>query len=141
MQHRRVYLAVTPDQLRAAARTRALPAPLGGFAAGAQGRVDARTVPTAATEEAEYVAFRAAAGEPVEGGRRIVVSVDAPVEALQESEVAAGEPAPVSTTEELSLRLVASVHIDEDDAQEGDEPDLLWYDVTELDTVVADLDT
>lgn len=140
MQHRRLYLTVTADELRTLAQTRVVPARLDGFAAGAPGRVDARTSPTAATEEAEYVAFRAAAGDPGEGSRRIVVSVDAPAEAFEETEAAAGEPAPVTTSEELPLRLVASIHIDEDAAPEDGEPDLLWYDITELDAVIADLD-
>jgi len=47
---------------------------------------------------------------------------------------------PVTTTEELPLRLVVSIHIDEQPASGDDEPDLLWYDVTEIDTVVAELD-
>lgn len=139
MQHRRIYLPLTADQLRALARTRTLPAPLDGFTAGAQGRVDGRLAPSAATEEAEYLAFRTAAGEPRKGARRIVASADASQDAIQESEVPAGDPVPVTTSEELPLRQVSSIHIDQDPATEDGEPDLLWYDVTELDLIVAEL--
>lgn len=138
--HCRIYLPLTPDQLRTLAQTRTLPAALDGFTAAAQGRVDARLSPTAATEEAEYLAFRAAAGDPATGSRRIVVSADASTDAVQETEAPAGQPVPVTTSEELPLRLVASVHIDEAPAPLDGEPDLLWYDVTELDGVVAELD-
>lgn len=140
MQHRRIYLSLTSDELRTLASTRTLPAGLDGFTAGAQGRVDARLSPNAATEEAEFLAFRAAAGDPEVGTRRIVASADASSQTLQETEVLAGEPVPVTTGEELPLRLVASIHIDEDPAPEDGEPDLLWYDITELDTLISELD-
>ncbi len=140
VEQRRVYLPLTADQLRTLAETRVLPAPLEGLAAGAQGRVDSRVATSAAIEEAEYVAFRAAAGEPVEGARRIVASADLPAHTLNEGTAPGDDLVPVTTTEELPLRLVVSIHIDEQPASGDDEPDLLWYDVTEIDTVVAELD-
>ena len=48
---------------------------------------------------------------------------------------------PVITTEELPLRLVVSVHIDENLAAADADPELLWYDITELEAVVAEIST
>ena len=170
MRPRRVYVPLTHDQVRELAADRRLAAPLQGYAAGSPGRVDARISPAAAEEEAEYLAFRAAAehaGRLDEGVRRVIASADAPPGTLREvvasTSGAATGPVPVVIAEDLPLRAVASLHVDEavDDAvdeavddregeaadedaeetaEESAEPDLLWYDVTELDAVVADLD-
>lgn len=170
MRPRRTYVPLTHDQVRDLAAERRLAAPLQGYVPGSPGRVDARISPAAAQEEAEWLAFLAAAehaGRLGEGARRVIASVDAPESAVREvtptATVAGSGPVPVVIAEDLPLRAVASLHVDEavDDAvdeavddregeaadedaeetaEESAEPDLLWYDVTELDAVVADLD-
>ena len=169
MRPRRVYVPLTHDQVRELAADRRLAAPLQGYAAGSPGRVDARISPAAAEEEAEYLAFRAAAehaGRLDEGVRRVIASADAPPGTLREvvasASGAATGPVPVVIAEDLPLRAVASLHLDDvghdaqgdvadgDDEAGGDEdgadggagePDLLWYDVTELETVLGLLET
>ena len=173
MRPRRIYVPLTHEQVRDLATERRLAAPLQGYAAGSPGRVDARISPAAAQEDAEYLAFLAAAAHGArldEGARRVIASADAPDEAIREVSAPAGGPpmgpVPVVIAEDLPLRAVASLHIDEapdepaDEGEDGarrpvgadasdedpaaaavtDEPDLLWYDITELATVVAELD-
>ena len=139
---RRIYIPLTHDQLRDLAVERRLAAPIQGYAAGAPGRVDAKLSPAGAEEEAEYLAFVAAAdhaGSWPEGGRRVVASADVPPVAVRESgaDSAGGAPVPVLLGEDVPLRSVVSLHVDEDDSED---PDLLWYDITELALVVQDLD-
>ena len=164
MRPRRVYVPLTHDQVRELAADRRLAAPLQGYAAGVPGRVDARISPAAAEEEAEYLAFRAAAehaGRLDEGVRRVIASADALPGTLREvvasTSGAATGPVPVVIAEDLPLRAVASLHLDDagdgaegadatgDDEDGADgvagEPDLLWYDVTELETVLGLLET
>lgn len=164
MRPRRIYVPLTHEQVRDLAIERRLAAPLQGYAAGSPGRVDARISPAAAQEDAEYLAFLAAAAHAArldEGSRRVIASADAPDGAVREVTAAAGGaasgPVPVVIAEDLPLRAVASLHIDEvaeavdeeedasDASDEGPEaadgePALLWYDITELATVVAELD-
>jgi hypothetical protein len=177
MSTRRVYLPLTHEQVRRLADERRLAAPVQGWSAGSPGRVDARISPAGAEEEAEYQAFRAAADHAVgheEGERRVIASADASEEAIREvAGTASGAPSgPVAVVvaEDLPLRRIASLHIDEaapetaeeseagvaevteasedevdapteDGPSTGTEPDLLWYDITELDTVLAELDS
>lgn len=152
MRPRRIYVPLTHEQVRDLAAERRLAAPLQGYAAGSPGRVDARISPAAAQEDAEYLAFLAAATHAAHldgGARRVVVSADAPEAAIREVSTAAvgvADPVPVVLAEDLPLRAVASLHLDEavsgvgDDTGDGAEPDLLWYDVTELDVVLGELD-
>jgi hypothetical protein len=201
MRPRRIYLPLTHDQLRTLAADRVLAAPVTGYAAAAPGRVDARISPAAAQEEAEYVAFRAAAREATllsGGARRVVAAADAPDGSHRETSADGTRPVAVVTTEDLPLRNVVSLHLDEDTAEagagagavgvteddgtddadgstetdadvvvdvggetdaetdvetdvdqgdidtssegdDGEELDLLWYDVTELDAVLDEL--
>jgi hypothetical protein len=106
-----------------------------------------------------------------EGARRVIASADASEEAIREvagsASGAPSGPVAVVVAEDLPLRRIASLHIDEatpetaeepeaevtevsedevdapteDDPSTGTEPDLLWYDITELDTVLAELDS
>ncbi|MDO5502669.1 MAG: hypothetical protein Q4G67_05785 [Actinomycetia bacterium] len=143
MRSRRVYFALTHDQLQTLADERELPSGLEGFTAVEIAGVDARLSPAAAREEAEFVAFSAAAGPDSGSGaggaaRRIVLSADLPRASLQDRPDFADGALGVVTTEVLPLRLVASVHIDE--AGTGEQPaELLWFDVTELEAVIEEL--
>lgn len=164
MRPRRIYVPLTHEQVRELAAERRLVAPLQGYAAGSPGRVDAKISPAGAQEESEYLAFRAAADHAArldEGSRRVIASADAPDDELREVagpvSGATSGPVPVVIAEDLPLRAIASLHLDEavdvpvddavDDAvdeagEAGDdaaEPDLLWYDITELDAVLAEL--
>lgn len=147
MRARRIYLPLTHEQLRDLAAERVIPAPAQGYAplAPARGetRVDSRT--SAAAEDAEYLAFAAAAGHAAAlpgGRRRVVAAADAPERSLREVPAAAPSAVGVVTTEDLPLHLVVSLHIDEGaPAAEGaaGDLDLLWYDITELDAVLEGL--
>ena len=143
MRPRRIYLPLTHDQLSALAADRRLVAPLEGYAAGAPGRVDARISPAAAEEEAEYLAFVAASEHAAAlsaGARRVVASADVAPGSVRESGVdeAGGGPVAVLLGDDVPLRAVVSLHVDEDGDDSG-EPDLLWYDITELTAVLEDL--
>jgi hypothetical protein len=139
MRPRRIYLPLTHDQLRTLAADRVLAAPVTGYAAAAPGRVDARISPTAAQEEAEYVAFRAAAREATllsGGARRVVAAADAPDGSHRETSADGTRPVAVVTTEDLPLRNVVSLHLDEDTAEAGAGADAVA--VTEDDGTDAD---
>jgi hypothetical protein len=138
---RRIYLPLTHDQLRSLAADRRLVAPLEGYAAGSPGRVDARISPAAAEEEGEYLAFVAAAAHATTlsgASRRVIASADIAPGSVRESGTASpgGGPVAVLLGEDVPLRAVVSLHVDEADSAE---PDLLWYDITELDAVLDDL--
>lgn len=147
MRPRRIYLPLTHDQLRALAADRRLVAPLEGYAAGAPGRVDARISPAAAEEEAEYLAFVAAsdhAGALTAGARRVIASADVAPGSVRESSAdqAGGGPVAVLLGDDVPLRAVVSLHVDEAVDEAGSDsvdPDLLWYDITELAAVLQDL--
>lgn len=156
MRPRRIYLPLTHDQLRSLATERVLAAPVVGLAP-AVTRTDSRTAPATAEEVAEFAAFIAAAERAVSAvgaGRRVIAAADVPPGALEQRSGsgtdgagATGDPAEgvleVRTTEDLPLRLIVSLHIDEatdgTGALAGAGPDLLWYDITELDAVVEEL--
>lgn len=166
MGSRRVYIALTHAQVRELAASRTLRAPLRAWAAGVTGRVDGRISPAAAQEESEYLAFRSAAADAADappvatGSRRVIASADVPVAALREvgSDAGMSEPVPVLVAEDLPLRSIASLHVDEageqaaeigeaapadigEAAPQNGEADLLWYDITELDLVLTELDS
>lgn len=144
MRPRRIYIPLTHDHLRSLAADRVLAAPLVGIAP-ALNRTDSRTAAAAAEEEAEYAAFTAAAERAAEQqsggtGRRVIAAADVPAGALEqrsgsEADVADGGGLEVRTTEDLPIRFIVSLHIDE----ESEPGDLLWYDITELDGVLEEL--
>lgn len=142
MRRSRVYVPLTDDQLRLLAQERRLVSPLEGYAPLATSRAETRSS-AAGDEDAEYRAFEAAgahAAALVGQGRRVIASLDAPDGALREVSTGPGAWTGVLIIEETPLRAFVSFHIDEagDQAGEG-EPDLLWYDVTELDAVLDEL--
>lgn len=149
MRPRRIYLPLTHDQLRSLAADRVLAAPVLGLAP-TLSRTDSRTAAAAAEEEAEFAAFSAAAERAGGAGRRVIAAADVPPGSL-EQRAGGGDRAgdlgdgvlQVRTTADLPVRLIVSLHIDEATAEtenaSGAAPDLLWYDITELDAVIEEL--
>lgn len=141
MRARRVYVPLTYDQLRGLATERVLAGQAEGYAALTAPRADSRAS-AAADEDAEYLAFEAAAhhaGE-LDMARRVVAAADVAAGDIRELPTAAGDCMGVITTADLPLRAFVSVHIDEAGATDtADSPDLLWYDITELDVVLAEI--
>lgn len=130
----RVYLPLDSSALEGLRRTGELgPAPVLGHTA-----VPASTRPGLGNddEEREYAAWSAAAKDAAEraaeGERRVVASAD--VDAAVVLPVTDGETA-VELDSVVALPRIASFHIDEQPG--GEVADLLWYDVTELDDVIA----
>lgn len=127
MPQTRIYLPLTADALRQLRHDKQLTAPVTAYA----------VVETPARvrdlEEAEYAAWLAAAAAARDlvgaDSRRVVASadVDSPTVTALPAEHAAEVSSPVP------LRAIASFHVDETPG--GDDADLLWYDVTELDEV------
>lgn len=144
----RVYLPIAPAELSADefaprtayARTPALRAAL----------------PEEDEEGGEASAYLAAADAAVElagpAGRRIVLAADAPDASVRP--LTGEHPGAVELTAPLARRDVASIHLDEPEAapdvraaatgdegalERAAERDLLWYDPTELDALVAEL--
>ena len=136
MPQTRVYLPLTPAQLRALAEHREIaPAPLLAHAVTtAPVRLGSRA---SDPEELEHLAWSAAAAQAREAAgestRRVIASADVDSSAVQ----AGAEPGTslVMVTEPVLARWVASFHVDEEPG--GEDADLLWYDATELDAAVA----
>lgn len=87
-------------------------------------------------EEREYAAWSAAAVDAAVraagGARRVIASADVDAAMVQRADE--GETA-IELDSVVALPRIASFHIDEEPG--GDVSDLLWYDVTELDDVIA----
>lgn len=129
----RAYFPATVDDLRALAATREL-APCRGVA-----------VAPGAAEDVEHLAWVAAAElaaelthgspDPSAGpvGRRVVISADTDIALL--SPEPGNAPTAVALSAPVPLRRLVSLHVDE--APGSGLADLLWYDITELDDVLA----
>lgn len=137
MTQRRVYLALSRAVLRALASGGSVPA---GPARAVTPEV--RVANSGLDEEGcEYVAFCdavAAAGAIREraGDRRIVAAADIDPDLVIETKSGDGPAGSlVQLIGQVPLRRIVSIHVDELEAAPDDE--LLWYDVTELDTVAA----
>ncbi|MEI2777168.1 MAG: hypothetical protein V9G19_14595 [Tetrasphaera sp.] len=91
------------------------------------------STPRADRDEREHVAFSEAVGlaaDLADGTRSLVIAADVPeVDATQRGALT------VELTGVLQLRQIASFHVGEDDGDS--EPDMLWYDATELASVQA----
>ena len=124
--------------------------PLDGPAPTRRGRTRARARPTPPSsrparpglgnddEEREYAAWSAAAvrrRRPCagQGGRRVVASADVDAAVVRRAERPTRRAVELDAV--VALSRIASFHIDEQPG--GDVADLLWYDVTELDDVIA----
>lgn len=87
-------------------------------------------------EEREYAAWSAAAldaaGRAVQGARRVIASADVDAAMVQRTD---SDDTTVELDTVVALPRIASFHIDEEPG--SDVSDLLWYDVTELDDVLA----
>ena len=130
----RVYLPLDPATLSTLRNSGELgPAPVNGHAALAS---SPRPGIGNDDEEREYAAWSAAASDAAarapEGTRRVVASADVDA-AVVERAAADGTAVELHTV--VALPRIASFHIDEEPG--GEVADLLWYDVTELDDVIA----
>lgn len=135
MPVRRIYLPLDLDQAQSL---------LGGAAAGdGQGSLRAYAVTRAVAaeladddeEEREYDALlecAAEAGRLAGDSRRVVAAADVDDRYVTEVE---GGYAEVDLTTPVPLARVVAFHVDE--TTDHSDEDLLWYDVTELDDVVA----
>ena len=134
----RVYLPLDGTELRRLADCGVLGAPLVAFAVTARLQ---RAAPEADLEEAEYAALLAAAAEAADRRglaltRRVVGAADLPWAAVAEPqaplEVALAQ---VRVVEPVLRRHLVSFHLDELPGGLSD-PDLMWYDATELEAVI-----
>lgn len=130
----RVYLPLDPATLSTLRDTGELgPAPVSGHAALAH---SSRATIGNDDEEREYAAWSAAASDAAdrapEGTRRVVASADVDAAVVER---ASADDTAVELHGVVALPRVASFHVDEEPG--GDVADLLWYDVTELDEVLA----
>ena len=119
----RVYLPVSAAQLRLLAVTGELPGSHPVFTVSDARR---RGDPQAEEEELEYDALCEAAEVDL-GPRRIVLAADV--------DLPPGEPHAVDG---IARAQVVAVHVSQAGADEEEE--LLWYDVSELDQLLAELD-
>jgi len=130
----RVYLPLDPASLSTLRDSGELgPAPVAGHAALTH---SSRAGIGNDDEEREYAAWSAAATDAAdrapEGTRRVVASADVDSAVVER---AAADDTAVELDGVVALPRIASFHIDEEPG--GDVADLLWYDVTELDEVIA----
>jgi hypothetical protein len=137
MTQTRIYLPMTPDDVRRLADERVVgPSPLPAYAV--TQRLERSSSPDLVEEELEYAALseaaeRAARLQGATVTKRVVAAADvdpAWVRGVEDDGLAA-----VEVTEPVPLRLVVSFHVDETAGDQGLE-DLLWYDATELDEVL-----
>ncbi len=145
---RRVYVPVTRRtlmELRAGGGLAGTPLPAFAVTEGL-----CRDNPGADQEELEYLAFlQAAAAAP--GAQRVVAAVDVEGDSVVDAEadadsdsvaegdtdVATRSSSAVRVTSSVPLRLMASFHVEESPRTSGaDQGEFLWYDATEIDTVV-----
>ncbi len=135
----RVYLPFHGSELIELAETGALPAPRVAFAV--TPRLE-RAAPGADIDELEYAALLAAAAEAADRRglaltRRVVGAADLPVAAVSEPEHPLDVPlAQVRLVEPVLRRQLVSFHIDDLPGGLSD-PDLMWYDATELRAVIG----
>ncbi|PRY61263.1 hypothetical protein BCF74_10611 [Knoellia remsis] len=131
----RVYLPLDAAALTRLRDTGELsPTPLAGHAATSGGARPGLV--GADEEEREYAAWSAAADDAREraatGARRVIASADVDAAVVRRG---TEHESAVEVDSVVALPRIASFHIDEEPG--GDVADLLWYDVTELDDVLA----
>ncbi len=137
MTQTRIYLPMTPDDVRRLAAERELgPGPLPAYAV--TQRLERSSAPDLDEEELEYAALteaveRAATMQGTSVGKRVVAAAD--VDSSWVRGVEGDGLAAVEVSQPVPLRLVVSLHVDETAGDQGME-DLLWYDATELDEVL-----
>lgn len=137
----RIYIPLNATRLRSLEADRAL----GGapFLAHAVTEAVRDSAPIAGQDEWEYAALTDAARSSAAlltsaESRRIVAAADVTADlvgsALPEDSI---DESAVSVAEPVELSWIASFHVDDIDSCEDDE--LLWYDVTELPVILANL--
>jgi hypothetical protein len=134
----RIYIPLNASGLRKLDTDRAL----GGAPILAHAVTEAlkASAPTARQDDWEYAALNDAAqssGALLTPGenRRIVAAADVTPELVGPASADAPAESAVSISDAIALNRIASFHVDADDASEDDE--LLWYDVTELPSILA----
>jgi NTE family protein len=134
----RIYIPLNASGLRSLSADGAVqPAPLPAHAVTQAMRDSA---PNAAQDEWEYAALNDAArssGVLLTPGEshRLVAAADVSSDLVGPAEPADSDvESAVSISESVALKRVASLHVGEDDTDDGD---LMWYDVTELPVVLA----
>jgi len=137
MTQTRIYLPMTPDDVRRLAADREVgPAPLRAYAV--TQRLERSSAPDLLEEELEYAALTEAVERAAElQGNRVTKRVVAAAD-VDPAWVAGAEDAglaAVEVTQPVPLRLVVSFQVDETAGDQGLD-DLLWYDATELDEVL-----
>lgn len=102
-----------------------------------------RQYPSEDEEGLEYLALgeaKQAVLDRDQDDRLVIVAADVEPEHLDQSQPATGLPASrVVLREPVPLRRIVSFHLEEAPAGSKYDPDLLWYDVTEIDEVVRQL--
>ena len=137
----RVYIPVDAARLTSLRDSGLLgPAPLAAHAVTPALRA---SLPGADEEEVEYSALLTAAGVPVQGRPAVVVAADVPEAALSvdtpEGSSTGSRLTQVTVREAVPMARVAAFHVEELEptADEDVLGDLLWYDRTEMDQVLA----
>lgn len=141
----RVFVPVQLNELVTLRDTGRLPGPRGAHAVTAGLRAE---WPEGGQDQWEWAALHAAAdrcralGTDEASGRRAVIAADVNDDALDASPglgpAIDADPTAVRLAVDLSLRDVAAVHVDLNEAQSGDE-ELAWFATQELAEVVAAL--
>ena len=141
MRQTRIYVPLSPAALRRLAEQGSLGgSDLAAFAVTEQLE---RAHPGLDAEALEYQALCDAADAAIVlraqlRDRRVVAAADVEPESVAAPHVAEHRPSQIRVTEAVPLGRVVSFHVDESGSvvEGGAEPDLLWYDATELDTVL-----
>ena len=143
----RVYLPVSSADLTTLAADGRLPAGPGGTRrAHAVTSALTQAHPSVDEEDLEYLAFCDAARSAVpDHPPRLVLAGDVEAAEVLADTGGAGQKHPRSAVEvrgQVAVRQVVSVHVEDlvgPPSGPGELPDFLWYDVTELDSVVDQL--
>ncbi|WP_295702601.1 hypothetical protein [Lapillicoccus sp.] len=139
MRQCRIYLPIDPAAVRTLQETRTLQA----REAYAVTQWLERQYPSEDEEGLEFIALgeaKQAALDRDQDDRLVIVAADVESEHLDMFQPAVGLPASsVVLREPVPLRRIVSFHLEETPFGSRNDPDLLWYDVTELDEVVRQL--
>lgn len=139
MRQCRIYLPIDPTAVVALQETRTLMA----REAYAVTQWLERQYPSEDEDGLEYIALGEAKQVALDADldhRLVIAAADVDAEHLDMSQPPPGRPASsVVLREPVPLRRVVSFHLEEVPFGARNDPDLLWYDVTELDEVVRQL--
>lgn len=136
----RLYLVLTSEQVQQLNADKELPA--AGVPAFAVTQRLIASLPGTQDEEAqEYAAVQQAAAAADETGRHVIAAADVRSVALRETGDPDAPQAFVEVDADIPMRRVVSLHLLDPEAErvDGEDFELSWYDITEIEDVIDEI--